>query len=90
MNYDDDDDGELAALIEEDSMVIPDDDGRANPVFRPLQPLILAPLRRRDIDMPSNGGQKRNRTSKNSKKYKKYKNRKRQRKTRRVVMKKCK
>ena len=94
MNYNDDD-GELAALIEEEGdMVIPDDDnGRVNPVFRPVQPqVIFAPRIQRDIDMPSNGGQKRKRTSKNSRKYKnknhKNKNRRHQtRKTKRVIKK---
>jgi hypothetical protein len=93
MNYNDDD-GELAALIEENDMVIPDDDnGRVNPVFRPVQPrVILAPGIQRDNNMLSNGGRKKKRTSKNSRKYKnknhKYKNRKHQtRKTRRVIKK---
>ena len=90
MNFDQDDD-ELAELIQRPEGFLPwrDNTGRVHPVLRPVpvQPLILAPLRRRDIDMPSNGGQKRNRTSKNSKKYKKYKNRKRKRKTRRVIKK---
>ena len=69
MNYNDND-NELALLIEGDDMVIPDhDNGRVNPVFRPVQPqVILAPGIQRDNNMPSNGGQKRKRTSKNSKK----------------------
>ena len=90
MNYNDDH-GELAELIQRPEGFLPwrDNSGRANPVQRlqTVQPLILAPLRQRDIGMPLNGGQKRKQTSKNSKKYKKYKNRKRQRKTRRVIKK---
>lgn len=81
-NYEDND-GELAALIQqpEPDMVIPDDDnnGRVNPVLRPVpvQPrVILAPggIQRGNNNMPSNGGQKKKRTSKNSRKYKTSKN----------------
>jgi hypothetical protein len=96
MNFDEYDD-ELARLIQEDDMVILDDDyGRVNPVLRPVQPrVILAPVIRRDIDMPSNGGRKKKQTNKNSRKYKKYKNRKRRqtrktrktRKTKRIIKK---
>jgi len=95
MNYDDDDDGELAELIQRPEGFLPwrDNTGRVHPVLRPVpvQPLILAPIRRRDIAMPLNGGRKKKQTSKNSRKYKnknyKNKNRKRQRKTRRVIKK---
>ena len=88
-------DAELADLMQRPDVIIPRNDGRANPVGQriqhPQQPQTIRIIGNNwTPNMPANGGYRT--TSKNSKKYKnknrKYKNKNRKRRQTKRVMKK--